>query len=80
MVKHYIFPFYIDEKSSMIIIFIIVFVVAVICISLLILVSKLVKDTNKEIVTKLGTKVDIKGVKLETGLEINISENNKEKQ
>ena len=71
----------IDEKSPMIIIITIVFVVAAVYISLLILVTKLVRDTNKEIITRLGTKLDVKGIKFETGLEIDISgKGEKEKQ
>jgi hypothetical protein len=71
----------IEDKTQMIIILVIVFAVTIVCISLLFLIMKLVRDTNKEIITRLGAKLDIKGVKFETGLEIDVSEKGeKEKQ
>lgn len=41
---------------------------------------KLVRDTNKEIITRLGTKLDVKGIKFETGLEIDVSEKGKKEK
>ncbi len=64
----------------MIIILVIVFAVTIVCISLLFLVMKLVKDTNKEIITRLGTKLDVKGIKFETGLEIDVSQKGKKEK
>lgn len=44
-------------------------------------VMKLVRDTNKGIITRLGAKLDVKSIKFETGLEIDVSEKGeKEKQ
>ena len=57
----------IEDKTQMIIILVIVFAVTIVCISLLFLIMKLVRDTNKEIITRLCAKLDIKGVKFETG-------------
>lgn len=70
----------IEDRTQMIIILVIVFAVTIVCISLLFLVMKLVRDTNKEIITRLGTKLDIKGVKFETGLEIDVSEKGKKEK
>lgn len=70
----------IEDRTQMIIILVIVFAVTIVCISLLFLVMKLVRDTNKEIITRLGTKLDVKGIKFETGLEIDVSQKGKKEK